>query len=124
VTDCNVVRGSLGQADGGGENMSSVSVRGMLSSCVSRFGRDGRTVHVHPSVAEAAILEKLYEDDVWIDGIGSIDGSPVSVDRDLPVGSVYVAGPVEGVPDRMSDRIAWGKYGPRKASGRSRRGRF
>lgn len=104
----------------------STSVRGSLVQLVKMNHRpDGTKLYVSPSVVEAAILETLYEDDKWVDGIGTVCGAEVEVDPDLKDGSAYV--PLEPLPVvrsrhgnstiRMSDHLALRKYGPRKRGG-------
>jgi hypothetical protein len=107
----------------------STSVRGKLASLVlSNPVRSAESkLFLSPSVAEVAMLEALYEDDEWVDGIAhefNVCGSRVEVDRMLPPDCAFMDAPAYQTDRhgnryevRMSDRIAFQKFGPRRRRG-------
>lgn len=104
----------------------STSVIGKLTHLLKSHPGSGSDtkLYISPVIEEIAMLESLYEDDVWIDGILEVNGSPVEVDKDLPHGCAYVDAPKMGTGSRgrtyelrMSNRLALHKYGPRRRRG-------
>jgi hypothetical protein len=101
------------------------SVRGRLASLVMTRKRDaGQKLYVTRSIVEAAILETLYDEDIWADGISHVCGAEVEVDNDLEDGCAYMSAEPEepwfdrhGKPfrPRMSNRLAVKKFGPRQS---------